>query len=300
MNEQARLSVGYLGPPGTFSHEALTALPGAGRWRLSPMESIHAAVLAVQRGTADRALVPIENSLEGSVNATLDALAIEAYDVEIAGELVHPVHHCLVAASSDTRLDRIRVVTSHPQGTGQCAEFLRREVPDAEIRPAASTADAVRMVAERRGEAADGAWAAIGSRAAAGRYGGHVLRADIEDVAGNETRFAWLAPTGSKPLVLTPALAAAAGSAWKTAIVWWGAGSESPGWLVRCLSEFAFRGVNLTRIESRPQREAALGQYRFFADLEGQASDDALAGAIEGLRAHATAVRVLGSFPAAT
>ncbi len=290
------MRVGYLGPPGTFSHEALTALPDAGDWRLEATRSIHAAVLAVQAGEVDRALVPIENSLEGSINATLDALAIEAHDVEIAGELLHPVHHCLVAASVDVPLERIRVVGSHPQGIAQCAEFLRRELSHAAVRPAASTADAVRMVAERRGEAAEEVWAAIGSRDAAERYGGQILRANIEDVPGNETRFAWLAPAGSEAVVLQPV----EGAGYKTAIVWWGAGSGSPGWLVRCLSEFAFRGVNLTRIESRPRRDAGLGEYRFFADLEGQASTAPLKAAIDGLRAHAETVRVLGSFPAAS
>jgi len=289
------MRVSYLGPPGTFSHEALAALPGVGDWRLEPSQSIHAAVLAVQTGAVDRALVPIENSLEGSVNATLDALATDAHDVEIAGELLHPVHHCLVVSAHDVPLERIRMVASHPQGIAQCAEFLRRELSHAAVRPAASTADAVRMVAERHADASAEAWAAIGSRDAAERYGGHVLRAAIEDVPGNETRFAWLAPAGSEAVALHPVES----SGWKTAVVWWGAGSGSPGWLVRCLSEFAFRGVNLTRIESRPRRDAGLGEYRFFADLEGRATAAPLKAAIEGLRTHAVTVRVLGSFPAA-
>ena len=291
---EAPARVAYLGPAGTHSHEALMRLPGAGAWRLEPTQSIHAAVLAVQRGAADRALVPIENSLEGSVNATLDALAIDARDVEIVGELVHPVHQCLVA-SSELTLEEISVVASHPHASAQCAEFLRRELPRAAIRAATSTADAVRTVAERRGDAADGSWAAIGSRAAADLYGGHIVRSDVEDVSGNETRFAWLAPAGAKPV----SFRGGREGPWKTAIVWWGAGSDSPGWLVRCLSEFAFRGVNLTRIESRPRREGGLGDYRFFADLDGRLTDAGLEGAIAGLTVHASTVRVLGSFPGA-
>jgi prephenate dehydratase len=225
------------------------------------------------------------------VNATLDALALDAHDVEIVGELLHPIHHCLVTASDELALAEVSVVASHPQASAQCADFLRHELPHAMVSPAASTAEAVRTVVDR----ADGGWAAIGSRAAATLYGGRVLRADVEDVQGNETRFAWLAPAGTEPVEMPDE----GDPRFKTAIVWWGAGSGSPGWLVRCLSEFAFRGVNLTRIESRPRREAGLGEYRFFADLEGRAHDAALRGAIDGLRVHATTVRVLGSFPAA-
>lgn len=290
------LRVGYLGPDGTHSHEALTALPGAGGWSLVPQGSIHAAVLAVQTGDVDRALVPIENSVEGSVNVTLDALALEATDVRIAGEVVHPVHHCLVARES-IELDAVRVVLSHPQATAQCAEFLRRELPRAEIRTSSSTAEAVRAVAA--GEDGEPGRAALGSRAAAERYGAAVLRADVEDVAGNETRFAWLGPAGEAVEPPAPARDAADGGREKTALVWWGTGSATPGWLVRCLSEFAFRGVNLTRIESRPLREAGIREYMFFADLEGPADDAPLRDAIAGLRTQAGNVRVLGSFPAA-
>jgi prephenate dehydratase len=116
-----------------------------------------------------------------------------------------------------------------------------------------------------------------------------VLREDVEDDPGSETRFVWIARAG------TPA---DPGAGFKTALVFWGAGSSGPGWLVRCLAEFAEREVNLTRIESRPRRQR-LGEYMFFLDLEGGTDDPAVAAAIAGLRAHADVVRVLGSFPAA-
>ena len=295
------MRVGYLGPPGTYSHEALLGVAADG-WELVPLASVHDAVVAVQDGRADRALVPIENSLEGSVNATLDALAAEAVDVVIAGEVVHPVHHCLVAAG-EVDLGTIRVVASHPQGSAQCAAFLRASLPEAAVLAAASTADAVRRVVDgpRPGEPA-GPWAAIGSRAAAELYGGTVLRAGIEDVSGNETRFAWLAPAGS-PVLGADGLGAPSEASlaapWKTALVWWGAGSCSPGWLAGCLSEFASRGVNLTRIESRPRRQPGIGEYMFFVDLDGSAGEAPVAEAISGLRTHASTVRVLGTFPAA-
>lgn len=277
------MRVAYLGPPGTFSHEALLGLPVPAGEPL-PLTTIHACVLAVQEGRAERALVPLENSLEGSVRATLDALALDAPDVVIAGEVVHPVHHCLVARTP-TALADLGAVRSHPQGIAQCGDFLRRELPDARVVAAASTAEAVRYVAET------GDGAAIGPRAAAERYGAVVLREDVEDVAGNETRFAWLARGGGEPLP--------GGDRFRTALVWWGEGSTSAGWLVRCLSEFAFRGVNLTRIESRPLRLPGAREYMFFVDADGRAGDADLAAAIAGLGTHANVVRVLGSYPAA-
>jgi prephenate dehydratase len=280
------MRVGYLGPAGTFSQEALMSAPEAGAWEAVPLPTNYDTVIAVHDGTVDRALVPIENSLEGAVNPTLDALAFETDDVVIVGELVHPVRHCLVARRP-LELDAVRTVVSHPQATAQCARFIRTRLRDALVVPAASTADAVRMIAEDAGP--NGPAAALGNRLAADLYGCEILRAGVEDVAGNETRFVWIAPAGTSAGEHGP---------WKTSLVFWGVGAEAPGWLVRCLSEFAFRGVNLTRIESRPRKEG-LGRYMFFLDLEGRLSDAPVAGAIAGLRAQADTVRVLGSYPAA-
>jgi prephenate dehydratase len=279
------MRVGYLGPDGTVSHEALLAAPGSGAFELAPLPTLHEAVIAVHDGDVDRALVPIENSLEGSVNPTLDAIAFETDDVVIVGELRHPVHLHLVAAGP-LGLDEIRLVVSHPQASGQCARFLREALPGVPVMAARSTADAVRQIA---GGFESGA-AAIGTRAAAGRYGCAVLREDVEDDPGSETRFVWIARAGAEP--------EAGEGPFKTALMFWGAGSAGPGWLVRCLAEFAERDVNLTRIESRPRRQR-LGEYMFFVDLDGHAADPGVAAAIEGLRGHADVVRVLGSFPAA-
>jgi prephenate dehydratase len=282
------MRVGYLGPAGTISHEALMPAADAAGYELVPQPTLHAAVLAVHEGTVDRALVPIENALEGSVNPTLDALAFATDDVEIVGELRHPVHHCLVARAA-LPLAAIRTVVSHPQASAQSGRFLREALPGAAIVAAASTAEAVRQVAGLEpGDAA----AALGTRLAAGLYGCVVLREHVEDDPANETRFVWIARAGAAPA------AAPDGARFKTALVFWGAGSAGPGWLVRCLSEFATRGVNLVRIESRPRRQR-LGEYMFFLDLVGAAGDPQVAGAIEGLRSHADVVRVLGSFPAA-
>ena len=277
------MRAGYLGPEGTFTHEALTASPGAGELDLVALPTIYDTVMAVGEGVVERALVPIENSLEGSVNATLDTLAMETEDVVIVGELVHPIRHCLIAREP-IALESIRTVVSIPQATAQCARFIRARLRGATVMPANSTADAVRMAAE-----ADGTWAALGNRLAAELYGCEVLQAGVEDLADNETRFVWLARKGAD---------SGAGGPWKTSVVFWGAGDDAPGWLVRCLSEFAFRGVNLTLIESRP-RKAGLGHYMFFADLEGRDTDDAVSGAIEAVRGQTEELRVLGSYPAA-
>ena len=275
------MRVAYLGPEGTVSHEALAA--AGGEVEPVPLPTLPAAVLAVHDGDVDRALVPIENALEGSVNPVLDALVFETDDVAIVGELRHPVHFCLVAAAP-LEIAAIQTVVSHPQASGQCARFLREALGHARIVTAPSTADAVRQVADGFESAA-----ALGTRQAAELYGCAVLREKVEDHPDNETRFVWLARAGTEP---------GAGDRFKTALVFWGAGSSGPGWLVRCLAEFAERDVNLTRIESRPLRQR-LGEYMFFLDLDGRLGDEPVAAAVDGLRGHADVVRVLGSFPAA-
>ncbi|MDQ4041716.1 MAG: prephenate dehydratase, partial [Actinomycetota bacterium] len=245
------MRAGYLGPAGTFSHEAL--MRAAGDDELVPLPTLHETVLAVHAGTVDRALVPIENALEGSVNPTLDALAFETDDVEIVGELRYPVHHCLVGRER-LALKDVRTVVSHPQATAQCARFLREALPQASVAAASSTAEAVRQVAEGLEPAV-----ALGTGLAARLYGAVVLREHVEDDPANETRFVWIARRGAVEPDDAPR--------WKTALVFWGAGSAGPGWLVRCLAEFASRDVNLVRIESRPRRQR-LGEYMFFLDLE--------------------------------
>jgi prephenate dehydratase len=279
------MRVGYLGPEGTFTHEALIEAVAGRQPELVPLPTIYDTVMGVHAGTVERGLVPIENSLEGSVSATLDALAMETEDVAIVGEVIHPIRQCLIARTQ-LELDQIETVVSHPQANAQCARFIRARLPHARVLAGSSTADSVRLVAEH-----DGPWAALGNRLAAERYGCLVLRAGVEDVPGNETRFVWLARAGAD-------LPEDSRGPWKTAIVFWGVGSEAPGWLVSCLSEFAERDVNLTRIESRPRKQG-LGRYMFFADFEGRESEPHVLDALAGLRDHVEVLRVLGSFPAA-
>jgi prephenate dehydratase len=285
------MRVGYLGPEGTFTQAAVLSAPRAQALELVPQETIHDTVLAVRDGSVERGVVPIENSLEGSVNVTLDALVFEAEDVRIIGETVLGVEQCLIAQER-LPLDQIEVVISHPQATAQCRDFIRAKLPEARVMTSSSTAEAVRLVTERIRHR----WAAIGTRLAAELYDCVVLESGIEDVSGNQTRFVWLARDGAEPGV--PGASVAPDAAWKTAIVFWGAGTDSPGWLVSCLSELAFRGVNLTRIESRPLR-AGLGQYMFFADLDGSDADAQVIDALAGLRGRVNVLRTLGSFPAA-
>ena len=277
------MRLGYLGPDGTFSEEAVRTAPDAAQATLVALPTVHDTVMAVHDGDVERAVVPIENALEGPVGVTLDTLADDVTHVEIVGEVVLAVSPCLIVRDGTTLADIERVV-SHPQPLSQCARFLREQLPHATVAAADSTAEAVRIVASQAAP-----WAALGTRRAAELYGASVLAEGVEDEPGNATRFVWLArdPVAPRP-----------GVASKTSLAFWGAGDASPGWLVRCLSEFAFRGVNLTKIESRPLR-AQLGHYRFFVDCEGDARAGPAAAAVEGLRTHCEQVRILGCYLAA-
>jgi prephenate dehydratase len=277
--------IAYLGPAGTFTEDALREAlePGA---TFEPLRTptVHDAILAVEHGEADRALVPFENSIEGSVRSTLDTLAFDAEDVTIVGEHDFAVRAHLIA-EQPLDLSAIETVLSHPQPLAQCARFLREHLPRADRVTATSTAEAVRLVCES--PSSHQSSAAIGARAAAELYGGTILAEDIEDEAQNVTRFVWIAPAGTKP---------EEGSAWKTALVFSELGEDHPGALVEALQEFSSRSVNLTRIESRPLR-SGLGRYMFFCDLEGSTKDLVVAEAIEALRTKAASVRILGSYP---
>jgi prephenate dehydratase len=277
------MRIAYLGPRGTFSEDALRAAVGDEEVEPVPSASVYDAILAVREGEADRALVPFENSIEGAVTATLDTLAFDADGVTLVGEYDLPIRHCLIARE-DIPLERIEVVVSHPQPSAQCARFIRENLPQAEVRAALSTADAVRTVAE-----SDEPWAALGAESAAHLYGAAVLRHGVEDEADNITRFVWVAPEGTTPSGSGP---------WRTSLVFSELGEDHPGALVDALQVFSASAINLTRIESRPLRRG-LGRYQFFVDIEGASAEDPLASAIEALRSKAESVRVLGSWPIA-
>lgn len=275
------MRIAYLGPAGTFTEDALSeALPDGG---FEPLRTatIHDAILAVERGEADRALVPIENSIEGSIRPTLDTLAFEVESVTIVGEHDYRVRVHLIAREG-VGLEEVEAVLSHTQPLAQCARFLRETLPEVELRSVSSTAAAVRMVSESARP-----WAALGARAAAALYNCELLLEGVEDQADNITRFVWIAPQGTDSAGAGP---------WKTSLVFSELGEDHPGALVEALSEFSTRGINLSRIESRPLRQG-LGRYMFFCDLEGKETDSIVAEAIERLRTKAETVRILGSYP---
>jgi prephenate dehydratase len=278
------LRIAYLGPRGTFTEDALEAAVGDADVEAVPSPSVYDAIVAVQDRSADRALVPFENSIEGAVSATLDTLAFDARGVTLIGEYDLPIRHCLIAREQ-TALEDIEVVLSHPQASAQCARFIREHLPQAEVRAALSTAEAVRTVSERKEP-----WAALGAESAAALYGAAVLQQGVEDEPDNITRFVWVAPEGTEPSGSGP---------WRTSLVFSELGEDRPGALVDALQVFSGREVNLTRIESRPLRRG-LGRYQFFLDIEGTAREEPLASAIEALRAVAESVRVLGSWPIAS
>lgn len=275
------MRIAYLGPAGTFTEDALGEAVGGGEFEPLLTTTIPDAILAVERGEADRALVPIENSIEGSVRPTLDALAFDTEAVTIIGEHDHRVRIHLIAREG-VGIEAVEAVLSHPQPLAQCARFLRATLPGVELRAVSSTAAAVRMVSE-----SDRPWAALGGRAAASLYGCELLREGVEDEAGNVTRFLWIAPAGTEP---------AGDGPWKTSLVFSELGADHPGALVEALAVFSSREINLTRIESRPMRQG-LGRYMFFCDLEGALSDQVVTEAIGELHQKAGSVRILGSYP---
>ena len=275
------MRIAYLGPRGTFSEDALKSAIGDVEVEPAPAATVYDAILAVREGEADRALVPFENSIEGAVTATLDTLAFDADGVTLVGEYDLPIRHCLIARQ-EMPLDRIEAVISHPQPSAQCARFIRENLPQAEVRAAPSTAEAVRTVAE-----SEQPWAALGAESAAALYGAAVLRQGVEDEPDNITRFVWVAPEGTVPSGSGP---------WRTSLVFSELGEDHPGALVDALQVFSDREINLSRIESRPLRRG-LGRYQFFLDVEGAGADEPLTGAIDALRSKAENVRVLGSWP---
>jgi prephenate dehydratase len=278
---RARLS--YLGPPGTFTEEALLTMEVARDAELVPQQTVSDVIAAVEKSDVDGGLIPIENSIEGSVNVTLDGLAFGSSDaVQIRAEVVRPIRHALLAKSGVKTQDVVAVV-SHPHATAQCREYLSRTLPKVEVRAANSTAEAAQLVAD---QGPLRPWAAIGTPLAAQLYGLEVLEQDIEDRPENTTRFVLIghersAPTGDD----------------KTSVVCF-IEKDRPGSLLAILHEFSDRQINLTKLESRPTKER-LGEYCFFIDMEGHADAPPVQYAIESLRTKVLEIKVLGSYPRA-
>ncbi len=268
---------GYLGPAGTFTEAALRTIPAADRGELLPFASVPAALDAVREGEVEAALVPFENSVEGSVSAALDDLAT-GDPLQITREVLLPVSFALLGRSGLDRAD-VRTVATHPHAEAQCRRWLRDVLPRASVVLSPSTADAARSVR-------DGVYdAAISAPLAAAEYGLQVLADDVGDNQGAVTRFVLVARPGTPP---------PSSGADRTTLVAF-IGDDHPGALLEVLTEFAVRGVNLTRIESRPTGRG-LGSYCFSVDCEGHVADARVGEALSALRRICTEVRFLGSY----
>ena len=268
----------YLGPEGTFTEAALRTLDEAADVEAVPYSTVQAALEAVRSGEAARAVVPLENSVEGAVTDTLDELAA-GNDLIICAEVLLPVDFALLARPG-TELEDIKTVGGHMHAQPQCRQWLAENLPDALWRPATSNAEAARQVAEGDVDAA------LAGAFAAARYGLTVLASDIHDRAGAVTRFVVVARPGPLP---------ARTGADRTSLVAFPA-DERPGILVEMLTEFAVRGVNLTRLESRPIGDR-LGRYCFSIDCDGHVDDARVGESLMGLRRVCADVRFLGSYP---
>ena len=275
--------VAFLGPPGTFTEEALLAQADLAEGDLVAMRSMPEVLAATAAGDVDLGFVALENSIEGSVLLVLDRLVFD-YDLRIQREAVLTVHQNLIGPAGMTLADVKRVV-SFPDAMAQCRRFFAESLPDAEIVAANSTAGAAREVAEHRPPGT----AAVGAALAAKLYGLDVIAPDIEDTPGaNQTRFVLVARAG---------IPAPTGHD-KTSIVCFQR-DDRPGSLHAILGQFTARNINLTKLESRPTKHS-LGDYCFVIDLEGHVDDEVVADCLRDLHAQLKDLKFLGSYPAAS
>lgn len=282
MSEATAPSFAYLGPAGTYHDEAARAFAhrlGIENPELVECPSLSEVFDCVDRGRTEYGVVATENALEGPVTATLDNFAFRS-SATILGEHVLDIHHCLIMHPDATR-DDVKIVVSHPQGLGQCRRYLNDKLHGIPTMTVASTADSARRAA------ADKSVAGIGNAFAAELYGARVEEACIEDHFGNQTSFALIGRQGHVP-VLT-------GTKFKTSLALF-LQADRPGALLMILSEFAYAGINLVKIQSRPTKQA-LGDYMFFVDIEGSTSDLEVQTALNCLRLKLREVKVLGSYP---
>jgi len=277
--------IAYLGPEGTFTEAALLQMTTAGLvpelepegLRQLPIESTPAALDAVRDGVADYACVPIENSIDGSVMPTLDSLAIGS-PLQVYAETTLDVTFSIVVKPGRSAAD-VRTLAAFPVAVAQVRQWLAAHLAGAELRPAYSNADAARQVADGQVDAA------VTSPLAATHWGLAVLAEGVVDESNARTRFVLVGPPGPPP--------ARTGADRTSAVL---RIDNAPGALVAALAEFGIRGIDLTRIESRPTR-TGLGTYLFFVDCVGHIDDDAVAEALKALHRRCADVRYLGSWP---
>jgi prephenate dehydratase len=273
--------VGFLGPLGTFTEQALKSQPDLATAEHVLYRTMPDVLDAVESGDIDLGFVAIENSIEGTVNLTQDELAF-SHDLLIQREVVLDIEHCLLAKPGTTLAD-VKAVLSIPVATAQCHSYVRTQLPLAELRAANSTAEAARTVSEEAGVGS----AAIAPRIAGDVYGLAVLAEDIADHPGNQTRFVLVAREGVPERTGHD----------RTGLVIYQRADE-PGSLISILQEFAARRINLSNLLSRPTKDGGLGDYCFVVYADGHIADELLADAIRSLRAKQGKVKFLGSYPA--
>ena len=267
--------IAYLGPAGTFTEAA--ALLYDPEAQLIPFPSVAAVAEAVDSGTAEEGVVPIENSLEGSVTDTLDLL-IHDSNLSIRHEIVIPIEHCLLVKPGGSAQE-VALIYSHPQALAQCRRFIAKSFPKAQAVAALSTAAAVEDMLESKSPAA-----AIANSRAAEIYGADILAQGIQDSSANHTRFVVLAhhdhpPTGRD----------------KTSLCFY-FNDDRAGMLYSVIGHFATRNINLAKVESRPNKES-LGRYIFLVDLDGHQEDASVQEALNSIEAEVSVLKIFGSYP---
>lgn len=273
--------IGYFGPAGTFTEQALLTQSDLASCELVAYRTVPDVLDAVESGEVDQGFVPIENSIEGTVNFTQDALVFD-HNLLIQREIVLDIEHCLLARKGVTIVDVVGVM-SIPVATAQCHSYLRKQFPKLDVRAANSTAEAAQLVAANTTEKL----AAIAPKNAAKIYALEVIATDIADHQGNQTRFVLVAKNTVPP---------ATGHD-KTAIVVFQRADE-PGSLLSILQEFAARRINLSVLLSRPTKRGGLGDYCFIMYADGHIQDELMADALRDLHAKQGDVKFLGSYPA--
>ena len=276
-----RVKIAYLGPQGTFTEEALdkyiSDIKSKDEIEKIPYATMQEVIKSVDRGEAAEGIVPIENSLEGSVNITLDFLTFES-EAKIIREITIPIRHSLIGKEK-MAVSKIKRIISHPHATAQCKNFISSYLKGVEIIAANSTAEAIKMLQET-----DNSIAAIGTEIAAKLYGLQIIEKDIEDNKDNKTRFIFLGNSIQEKTGKD-----------KTSIVCF-LEKDRPGSLFTILKEFADRNINLTRLESRPAKKD-LGDYVFLIDIDGHIHDKEIFETLEVLRKTVYLVKILGSYP---
>lgn len=291
--------IGVLGPRGSYSDQAANlwlskehTAPPLKDISLKYCDDIIDTFHAVVLGNADLGIVPVENSIEGSVGVTLDMLM--EHEIHITGEVVVPIEHCLLSRG---KIEDIRVILSHPQALGQCRQFIKSHFPHAEIRTTGSTSHAAKLATEFE------EMAAIASRDSAGMYGLNVLLCNIQDWNNNHTRFIVFRKKQEDDDLVWKKVSGRVSESHdtvksdiphRTSIIVY-LDRDRPGALYDLLGEFAIRKINLTRIESRPSKRI-LGDYIFYIDFAGNISDTIIKDALNSILPKAGMMKVLGSY----